>query len=142
MFLVEIATLCLKDRFLKMFTSQTTVSYCFHCTKMKFSITDFFSKCDQIRSFLRIWLHLLKKSITENFIFCAVFFAHCWSGCLFLWYSCNIIVNVIWQNYFLTSMGDYVTASYFQTLTYLRNKYFYPCKLISHEKMCKMCIHT
>ena len=29
--------------------------------KMKFPIKDFFSKCDQIRSFLRIWLHLLKK---------------------------------------------------------------------------------
>ena len=25
--------------------------------------------CDQIRSFLRIWWHLLKKSLTENFIF-------------------------------------------------------------------------
>ena len=34
--------------------------FCFrHCTKMKFTIKDFFSKCDQIRSFL-------------NFIFCAV----------------------------------------------------------------------
>ena len=30
--------------------------------KMKFSIKDFFCKCDQIHSFLRIWLHLLKKS--------------------------------------------------------------------------------
>ena len=40
--------------------------------KMKFSIKDFFSKCDQIDSFLRIWSHLLKKSSTENFIFCAV----------------------------------------------------------------------
>ena len=38
----------------------------------KFSIKDFFSKCDQIRSFLRIWSHLLKKSLMENFIFCAV----------------------------------------------------------------------
>ena len=38
---------------------------------MKFSIKDFFSKCDQIRSFLRIWSHLLKKSLIENFI-CAV----------------------------------------------------------------------
>ena len=35
--------------------------------KMKFSI--FFSKCDQICSFLQIWLHLLKKSLNENFIF-------------------------------------------------------------------------
>ena len=39
---------------------------------MKFSIKDFFSKCDQIRRILRIWLHLLKKSLMENFIFCAV----------------------------------------------------------------------
>ena len=30
--------------------------------KMKFSIKDFFNKCDQIRSFLRISSHLLKKS--------------------------------------------------------------------------------
>ena len=33
--------------------------------KMKFS-------WDQIRSFLRIWSHLLKKYLMENFIFCAV----------------------------------------------------------------------
>ena len=39
---------------------------------MKFSIKDFFSKCDQIRSFLQIWSHLLKKYLMENFIFCAV----------------------------------------------------------------------
>ena len=40
--------------------------------KIKLSITDFFSKCDQIRSLLQIWSHLLKKSVMENFIFCAV----------------------------------------------------------------------
>ena len=40
--------------------------------KMKFSIKDLFSKCDQIRRKLRIWSHLLKKSLMENFIFCAV----------------------------------------------------------------------
>ena len=40
--------------------------------KMKFSIADFFSKCDQIRSFLRIWSHLLKKSIMKNLIFCTL----------------------------------------------------------------------
>ena len=44
-----------------------------HCTKMKFSIKDFFSKCDQICSFLWIWSHLLKNSLMENFIFCAVY---------------------------------------------------------------------
>ena len=39
---------------------------------MKFSIKDFFSKRDQIRSFLRIWPHSLNKSLIQNFIFCAV----------------------------------------------------------------------
>ena len=33
---------------------------------------DFFSKCDQIRTKLRVWSRLLKKSLMENFIFCAV----------------------------------------------------------------------
>ena len=40
--------------------------------KMKFSIKVFFSKCDEIRSFLCVWSHLLKKSLMENFIFRAV----------------------------------------------------------------------
>ena len=39
--------------------------------KTKFSIKDFFVKCDQIRRKLWIWSHLLKKSsLMENFIFC------------------------------------------------------------------------
>ena len=42
---------------------------------MKFSIKDFFSKCNQIRSFLPIWSHLPKKSLMENFIFCVVLIA-------------------------------------------------------------------
>ena len=33
---------------------------------------DFFSKCEQIRNFLRIWSHLLKKPLMENVSFCAV----------------------------------------------------------------------
>ena len=40
--------------------------------KMKFSIKDFFRKCDQIRRKLRIWSHLLNKPLMENFIFCAL----------------------------------------------------------------------
>ena len=45
-----------------------------HCTAqtMNLSIKDFFSKCDQIRMKLQIWSHLLKKSLMENFIFCAM----------------------------------------------------------------------
>ena len=39
---------------------------------MKFSIKDFFIKYDQIRSFLRIWHHLMRKSLMENFIVCEV----------------------------------------------------------------------
>ena len=39
---------------------------------IKFSIKDFFSNCDQIRSFMWNWSHLLKRSFMENFIFCAV----------------------------------------------------------------------
>ena len=38
-------------------------------TAQKISIKYFFSKCDQIRRKMRIWSHLLKKSLTENFIF-------------------------------------------------------------------------
>ena len=40
--------------------------------KMKISIKDFFSKCDKNRSLLWIWSLLSKKSLIENFIFCAV----------------------------------------------------------------------
>ena len=32
---------------------------------------EFSSKCDQIRRKLRIWSHLVEKSLMENFIFCA-----------------------------------------------------------------------
>ena len=40
--------------------------------KMKFLIKDFFSKCDQICRFLRMWSYSLKKSLMGNFIFDAV----------------------------------------------------------------------
>ena len=39
---------------------------------MKFSTKYLFSKFDQIRRKPRIWSHLLKKSLKENLIFCAV----------------------------------------------------------------------
>ena len=39
---------------------------------MKFSIKGFFSECDQIRSSLRIWANLLKKSLMGNCMFCAL----------------------------------------------------------------------
>ena len=60
-----------KNSFMKIFI--------YTAQKMKFSIKDFFSKCDQIRSFQRIRLHLLKKSLMENFIFCAVLIPLQWN---------------------------------------------------------------
>ena len=47
---------------------------------------DFFSKCDQIRSFLRISSYFLKKSVTENLILSAAssgtFFERGWGNSL------------------------------------------------------------
>ena len=40
---------------------------------MKFFVKNFFSKCDQIHRKLRIWSHLLKKSLMEHFIFCVMY---------------------------------------------------------------------
>ena len=40
--------------------------------KIKFSMKDFFSKYDQNHGKLRIWSHLLKKSLIENFVVCTV----------------------------------------------------------------------
>ena len=44
----------------------------FTAQRLKFFIKGFFSKFYQICRKLRIWPHLLKKSLMENFIFCAV----------------------------------------------------------------------
>ena len=54
--------------------------------KMKFSIKNFFSKCDQIRRKLRIWSYLLKKSLMGNFVFCAVNFNK----------SCKVLPKCFW----------------------------------------------
>ena len=54
------------------YPSIRTVSPFHTAQQMKFSIRDFSSNCEQIRSFLRIWSHLLGKSLMENLIFCAV----------------------------------------------------------------------
>ena len=43
---------------------------------MKFSIKDYFSQRNQTRKKLRIWSHLLKKPLMENFIFCAMIYLY------------------------------------------------------------------
>ena len=47
-------------------------------TKKKFSIEDFFRKCDQIGRKLRIWSYLLKKFLMEIFFFSAL--SEAWPG--------------------------------------------------------------
>ena len=59
-----------------------------------FSIKDFFSKCDQLRSFLLIWSHLLKNSLLENFIFCAVLLIRIWAIEIWEMYVYPNIFNV------------------------------------------------
>ena len=60
---------------------------CITAQKLKLFIKDFFSKCHQNRSFLRIRSHLLKKSLMENLIFlcnvCRLFLR--WSISLHNW---------------------------------------------------------
>ena len=48
-----------------------------YCTaqKIKFSIKDLFSKCDQILGTLRIWSYFVKKSWMQNFFFFALLFS-------------------------------------------------------------------
>ena len=53
---------------------------------MKFSIKDFLSKCDQFRRKLRIWSHLLKKSL--KFLVQCMTYLHLKS------YWKNIIVSI------------------------------------------------
>ena len=80
---------------------------------MKFSMKDFFSKCDQIRRKLRIWSHLLKKSLIENFIFCAV-------KCLF--FKCNL------QD--ATEFSEVYIGRIYQITSYMKFRVF---QLISHS---------
>ena len=63
-----------RDDIMRKFIKLSHFSKAITAHKMKFSIKDFFSKCDQICSFLRISLHCLNNSLMENLIFCAVYY--------------------------------------------------------------------
>ena len=87
---------------------------------MKFSIEDLFRKCDQIRMQLRIWPHLLKKSLMENFIFCAVYLKlmnYTFLFCL-LWnyfyqtYSCKNKIEICFFNILLEASLSVLHAKY------------------------------
>ena len=68
---------------------------------MKFSIQDFFSKCDQIRRKQQIWSHLLKKSLMENFIFCAVIVPHV---AHYFWICLQVLTPLIVSHLILTML--------------------------------------
>ena len=86
---------------------------------MKISTDDFFGKCDQICNKLRIWSHLLKKSLMENFSFCAV----CHSRFLVSWNCKNSMETKRDRNYavmpsdqtYTLSRGTSIFSSMFST---------------------------
>ena len=56
--------------------------------------------------------------------------------------SSNIIVNVVWQNYFLTSTGVYLQPLISKYEHTLEINTFILVNLISHRKICKIRIHS
>ena len=86
--------------------------------KMKFSIKDFFSKCDQIRRKLRS--HLLKKSLMENFIFL----------CNALYYKCLGQDEDIGFNDTLNK--EKVTKEYFQGVRKMWSSELYANNKVTH----------
>ena len=72
---------------------------------MKFSIKDFFSKCEQICIFLRIWLHLLKNFLIETSFFVQ-------------WFYQAFPKALFWDHYFATFLV--MILSYFFKSTSLQ----------------------
>ena len=91
----------------------------FTAQKIKFSMKYFFSKCDQIHNFLCIWSHLQKKSLIENFIFCAViwwlndinYYHACSPHCMCFNFRFKMCFNyrmLICTGQFLTELSSYI----------------------------------
>ena len=79
---------------------------------MKLSIKNFFHKCEQIHIFLRIWSHLLKKSL--NFIFYAGDMISKWY--LPVIYDKYINIDNIWRSnvyHLTTSLNPFVLNALF-----------------------------
>ena len=93
--------------------------------KKKFSITYCFSKCDQIRRKLRTWSHLLKNSLMENFILCAVTIAMLWLVEQYL------ASSFLWKKLFLQTVAD---VGIFEFCNALIAKLFFD--LLSRSGLC------
>ena len=87
-----------------------TTGIWYNAQKIKFSIKGFFSKFDQIQSFLRICSYLLKKFLMENFIFCAV--------------VCNSYLKLLMN--FSSSKTTCILINY-RTPALWINEYFFSC---------------
>ena len=72
----------------------------FTAQNMKFSIKDFFSKCDQIRCFLRIWSYLLKKSYWKTTFLWGDWYIVVKNG----WFLLQLQIRVEDKLYFATKM--------------------------------------
>ena len=66
--------------------------------KMKFFIKDFLSKCDQIRRKLRIWSHLPKKYLMEDF------------NC-----NCIFITKRLRERWFTVNFGKFLSTAFHRT---------------------------
>ena len=102
--------------------------------KMKFSLKDFFSICDQIRSFLRIWSHLLKRSLMKNFIFLC---SECSSKCWLWFFETDSFSYTFVKVYFMFSKGHVwsisVKSSIVKCLSQLSRKDFeYSCHQVAN----------
>ena len=81
---------------------------------MKFSIQGFLSKRNKICSFLRIWLHLLKKVLMKNFIFCAIYTRK--SGEIMVFYAMVGLLNkrskeiISWEELLVRSEISFQTS--------------------------------
>ena len=92
--------------------------------KMKFSIKDFFSKCNQICRKLRVWSHLLKKSL--------------WKTSFFVQYGLmNLFLILLYYCWLLAHLLVFLFSAH------IRCKVFFITCLISARKDCKqyLCIH-
>ena len=69
---------------------------------------NFFSTCDQIHSFHRIWSHIWKKSLIENFIFCAVLEMICQNhrSNYQVWLESNMFFNCYYREFLLSKCKE------------------------------------
>ena len=95
---------------------------------MKFSIKEFFSKFDQICSLLWIWSYLLKKSLMENLIFCAVL-KHYQQSCE---YGCSFVAKLSWKKEFFFWKDICV---FLQNIHYFQKKMFLYRKKVLYLEM-------